>query len=39
VGASAQITPRIGIFSYYSAELARKNYNLHSITAGVRVSF
>ena len=39
VGASAQITPRFGIFSYYSGELARKNYNVHNITAGVRVSF
>ena len=39
IGASAQITPRFGIFSYYSGELARKNYNVHSITGGVRVSF
>jgi outer membrane autotransporter protein len=39
VGASAQITPRFGIFSYYSGELARRNYNVHSITGGARVSF
>ena len=39
VGASAQITPRFGIFSYYSGELARRNYNVHSITGGVRLSF
>lgn len=39
VGASAQLTPTVGIFSYYSSELGRKNYNVHSISAGLRLSF
>ena len=38
-GASAQLTPRVGIFSYYRTELGRENYSVHSISAGVRVSF
>lgn len=39
IGASAQITPTFGIFGYYSGELARRNYNVHSVTGGFRVSF
>jgi outer membrane autotransporter protein len=39
IGASAQITPTVGIFGYYSGELARRNYNVHSLTGGFRVSF
>jgi outer membrane autotransporter protein len=39
LGASAQITPRFGVFGYYSGELARRNYNVHSVTGGIRVSF
>jgi len=39
LGASAQLTPSVGIFSYYKAELGRKNYNVHSISGGFRVSF
>lgn len=39
VGISAQLTPRVGIFSYYTGDLGRENYNVQSITAGVRFSF
>ena len=39
VGASAQLTSTDGIFSYYSSERGRKNYNMHSISAGFRLSF
>jgi outer membrane autotransporter protein len=39
VGASAQLTPTVGIFTYYRGELGRKNYNVHSISGGVRWSF
>ncbi len=39
LGVSAQLTPSVGVFSYYSGELGRKNYNVHSINAGLRVSF
>jgi len=39
VGASAQLTPAFGIFSYYRGELGRTNYNVHSINAGFRWSF
>lgn len=39
VGASAQLTPRVGIFSYYTGHLGRENYEAHSISGGLRVSF
>ena len=39
VGFSAQLTPRVGIFSYYTGELGRENYSVHSISGGFRVSF
>ena len=39
VGGAAQLTPSLAIFSYYSGELGRKNYDAHSITGGFRVSF
>jgi outer membrane autotransporter protein len=39
VGASAQITARVGIYSYYTGEIGRENYNAHTISGGVRVSF
>ncbi|MDQ6622712.1 MAG: autotransporter domain-containing protein [Verrucomicrobiota bacterium] len=38
-GISAQITPRVGVFSYYSAELGRENYTSQSISGGMRVGF
>lgn len=39
VGVSAQLTPTVEIFSYYTGELGRENYNVHSINGGFRVSF
>ena len=39
VGVSAQLTPTVGIFSYYTGELGRENYSVHSISGGLRVSF
>lgn len=39
VGISAQLTPRVGIFTYYTGELGRENYNVQSISGGLRVSF
>lgn len=39
VGGSAQLTPSLAIFSYYRGELGRRNYNVHSISAGLRLSF
>ena len=39
VGTSAQLTPSVGIFGYYTSELGRKNYSVHSISGGLRVSF
>jgi outer membrane autotransporter protein len=38
-GLSAQITPRLGVFSYYTTELGRENYTAQSISAGFQVSF
>ncbi len=38
-GISAELTPRVGVFSYYTGELGRENYKVHSVTAGLRVSF
>jgi autotransporter-associated beta strand protein len=39
VGASVQLTDRTAIFSYYTGELGRENYTVHSVNAGLRVSF
>jgi outer membrane autotransporter protein len=39
VGISAQLTPRVGIFTYYTGELGRENYNAQSITGGLNFSF
>jgi outer membrane autotransporter protein len=39
VGASAQLSSHVAIFGYYSGELGRENYTVHSINGGVRVSF
>jgi len=38
-GVSAQIAPRVGVFGAYTTELGRRNYSVHSISGGVRVSF
>lgn len=39
VGASVQLSSKVAIFGYYTGELGRENYTVHSINAGVRVSF
>ncbi|MCA1696114.1 MAG: autotransporter outer membrane beta-barrel domain-containing protein [Actinobacteria bacterium] len=38
-GLGVQVTPRVGVFSYYSTELGRENYTSQSISAGLQVSF
>ncbi len=38
-GLSAQLTPHVAVFAYYTGELGRENYTVHSINGGVRVSF
>ncbi|PZR73608.1 MAG: hypothetical protein DLM52_10730, partial [Chthoniobacterales bacterium] len=39
VGVSAQLTPRLGVFAYYTGKLGRENYSVHNISGGLRVSF
>jgi outer membrane autotransporter protein len=39
VGVSAQLTPRVGISTYYTGELGRQNYNVHSFSGGFSVTF
>ncbi|MDQ6655154.1 MAG: autotransporter domain-containing protein [Verrucomicrobiota bacterium] len=39
VGLSAQVTPRVGVFTYYTTELGRENYTSQSISGGFSVSF
>ena len=38
-GVDVQWTPRFGTYRYYNGELGRKNYQLNSVTGGVRLSF
>lgn len=38
-GVSAQLTPRLGIFTSYNGDLGRENYTAHTITGGLRFSF
>ena len=39
VGASARLTSNVAIFAYYTGDLARENYTVHSINGGVSLSF
>ncbi len=39
VGASAQLSSHVAIFGFYTGDLGRENYTVHSINGGVRVSF
>jgi outer membrane autotransporter protein len=39
VGVSVQLTPRVGVFGYYTGDLGRENYDVHSISGGFRISF
>jgi autotransporter-associated beta strand protein len=38
-GASIQLTSGVAIFGYYTTELGRENYQVHSVNGGVRISF
>ena len=38
-GLSAQVSPRVGVFAIYTTELGRENYNVQSVSGGLRVSF
>ncbi len=39
VGVSAQLTPRVGMFTYYTGELSRQNYSVHGFSGGFNVTF
>jgi outer membrane autotransporter protein len=39
IGASVQVSPHVALFAYYTGELCRENYTVHSVNAGVRVGF
>jgi hypothetical protein len=34
-----QLTPRVGVFGYYTGDLGRENYDVHSISGGFSISF
>jgi len=38
-GVNVQWTPRLGTYLYYDGELGRKNYELNSVSGGVKVNF
>ncbi len=38
-GIGLQLTPTVGLFSYYTGRLGRENYNVQGVTGGLRVSF
>jgi fibronectin-binding autotransporter adhesin len=39
VGLAAQLTETVAVFAFYTGEIGRENYTVHSINGGVRVSF
>ncbi len=39
VGVSAQFTPTVGAFAFYTGIFGRENYTVHGVNAGVRISF
>jgi autotransporter-associated beta strand protein len=39
LGASAQLTPSVTLFAFYTGELGRENYSAHSVNGGLRLSF
>lgn len=39
LGVSVQLTPAVGIFTYYTGEFGRENYNVQSVTIGMGVRF
>ena len=38
-GLLAQLTARLGIYAFYTGDLGRENYTLHSVNGGVQFSF
>jgi hypothetical protein len=36
---NVQWSPRVGTYIYYNGELGRKNYELNSVSGGIRLSF
>ena len=38
-GVAIQCSPRCSIYVYYDGELARENYDQHSVSGGMRVAF
>ena len=38
-GVTVQLTPRVGVYSFYTGDLGRQNYTSHSINGGVKMSF
>ena len=38
-GVNVQWTPRIGTYLSYDGELGRKNYELNSVSGGVKLNF
>lgn len=39
IGTSVALTSDVAIFAFYTGELGRENYTVHSVTGGLRVSF
>ena len=39
LGISVQLTPRVGIFTFYTGAFGRENYTVHSTTIGMGVKF
>lgn len=38
-GVSAQFTPALGVFAYYTGEIGRSNYSSNRVNGGFRISF
>ncbi len=38
-GLAVQVSERVTLFTYYTGELGRENYEVHSVNGGIRVSF
>jgi outer membrane autotransporter protein len=38
-GLHLQITPAVGAYVFYGGQLGRTNYNSHTVTVGVNISF
>ena len=38
-GVNVQLSPRVGVYSFYTDDLGRQNYCSHSVNGGVKMSF